>query len=691
MKSSISSCQGITKVLRIVTAASLLTVLFSSYATYAQPDTTATSKPPTSVKPKAASSPPATKQISREEAKKRRDWAAAMHRKGAPKKGCFTATYPGAEWKEVTCVTVPNIPFIPRHGPRPLVVGNTDDISAEAPSGTITQAIGHFENPANVTSESGMINNTGAPVNNAYSLQVNTNFMTSTACSGSPNAGCQGWEQWVYYNNGAAGSAFIQYWLIRYNAACPAGWTTFMFPPPSTDIYCYRNNSGGGVGVPNQPITNIANWTLSGTATTTGDSVGMFDGTTLHTQAGDNSVNAAANWTEAEFNIFGPAGGSQANFNNGAQVETRTQIFYGGTTAPNCLAQGTTGETNNLSFGPTAPAATAPGPAVIFTESIAGGAMSNCAAAVTIGDTHLRTFNGLFYDFQASGDFTLAEVAPSFEVQTRQVSGAPTWPNATVNKAVAARFGKTQVAICLAPRGSDRTTRVFVDGKLTPVDDAKTLELPEGSGIRRHGNVYWLVGEDGDSVRATVNSYNSTTWIDVNVGLGRWPSAAKGLIANVSGNVNQIATRDNFVLTNPFSFDDLYHRFADSWRVGEKESMLSVCNAERPIERGIPKVPFYAKDLEPNVREKALGVCNAAGVKPGPLLDACTLDVAVIGQDAAAKVFVDLPPPVAVGAITSGGSTGNGGGGILGTWWWLILLLLLAFILIAWFLIRKKP
>ena len=337
-------------------------------------------------------------------------------------------------------------------------------------------------------------------------------------------------------------------------------------------------------------------------------------------------------------------------------------------------------EMNNLSFGPTAPAATAPGPAVIFQESIAGGATSNCAAASTIGDTHLRTFNGLFYDFQAAGDFTLAEVGRDFTVQTRQVSGAPTWPNATVNKAVAARFGKTQVAICLAPPEGTRRQAVHVDGKLTAVADGKTLELPEGVGIARQGNVYQLTSEDGDSVRATVNP----TWIDVSVGLGQWPVSVRGLIANSNGNVNQIETRDGFVLTNPFNFNDLYHRFADSWRVSGETSMLSVCNAGKTIEVGIPTRTFYAKDLEPGIREKAQGVCTTAGVKQGPLLEACTLDVAVIGNDAAAKVFVDALPPAAVGTIT------GGSGGILEKWWWLLLLLLLV-ILILWFLLRKKP
>src|SRR6185503_5424999 len=168
------------------------------------------------------------------------------------------------------------------------------------------------------------------------------------------------------------------------------------------------------------------------------------------------AVNLAAGWQIAEFNIFGDggnsAGGGQASFNSGADVVARTQILYGGTAPPNCVAQGFTAETNNLSFGPTAPSASAPGPAVLFQESTAGGATSNCAAATTVGDTHLATFGGLFYDFQASGDFVLAQVDPDFVVQTRQVSGAPTWPEASVNSAVATQMGKSKVALCLPGR-----------------------------------------------------------------------------------------------------------------------------------------------------------------------------------------------------------------------------------------------
>jgi hypothetical protein len=655
------------KMLRSTLAATLLIGLFSSLGSHAQPQ-----NPPTATqKPEAAAT--ASERVTPEEAKKRKDWAFSMHKKPQPKKGCFTAAYPDSEWKEVPCVPAPNLLFLPRRGPRAFTVGAGNDILAGAPSGTITQTIGHFEAPTNVTSESGMINNAGSPVSNAYSLQLNTNFMASTACAGAANpAACQGWEQWVFYNNGSSGSVFIQYWLIGYNAACPAGWTTV------PGGYCVRNS--GSTAVPNQPITNIGNWTLSGTATAGSDSYSMGTGASVYSGTGLNAVAASANWTNSEFNIFGPAGGSQANFNNGAQVNTRNEIIYAGNAAPNCLVGGTTAETNNLTFGPTAPVVTAPGPAVIFQESTAGGAASNCAAASTIGDTHLRTFNNLFYDFQAAGDFTLAEVAPGFEVQTRQVSGAPTWPNATVNKAVAARLGKTKVAICGAPEA-----RVLVDGKATALAEGTPVELPEGAAMRRLGNVYDLVDANGNSVRVTLNSYGGTNWIDVAVGLGEWPSSsATGLIANVNGNVNQIATRDNAVLTNPFNSDELYHRFADSWRVSGEASMLSACSGR--VEAGAPTQTFYAGDLEAGVREKARAVCAAAGVKQGALLDACTLDVAVIGRDEAAKAFVDVPEPAAVGTVT-----GGGGGSLLATWWWLILLIVIVLVLIVWLIMRKKP
>ena len=195
----------------------------------------------------------AGQQVSAEELKRRDDWRVNISQLALPKKGCFEASYPNNQWREVACVAAPNYPQPPKRGPRPLVVGNANDVSPQAPSGNISTAIGSFDNVSSGISESGQINNTGNAINNAYTLQLNTNFFTSSVCNTSADPSvCKGWEQFVFENNGTTGRIFIQYWIIKYNKACPAGqnWNQFSFPM-STDIYCWKNNSGGATATPN--------------------------------------------------------------------------------------------------------------------------------------------------------------------------------------------------------------------------------------------------------------------------------------------------------------------------------------------------------------------------------------------------------------------------------------------------------
>ncbi len=570
------------------------------------------------------------------------DYPAELAKVPLPKKGCFKAVYPQLEWQESPCTEAPTYPQVPRRGPRPRTIGNNNDVSSRAPTGFISTAIGSFDSVTGVTSESGPIGNTGAAVANAYTLQLNTDFFTSTACAGSPNTGCLGWQQFVFENNGSSGRAFIQYWLLQYNKACPAGmgWNQFSFTG-STDIYCWKNNSGGAVSVPAQPITNLAQLSLTGTVGAGGDSVILTTGTTAFSRAGDNAVNAAAGWKIAEFNVFGDggnsSGGGQASFNSGSAIDVRTRTIYGGAAAPTCSAQGFTAETNNLSFGPTAPTASQPGPALKFRESSAGGATSSCAAATTVGDTHLTTLNGLLYDFQASGDFVLAEVNPDFVVQARQVSGAPTWPDASINHAAATQMAKTRVALCAAPE------RLTVDRRPIALSDGKTLSLPSGVDVLRTGNVYTVTDQSGNSMRATMNA----TWIDVSVGLGTWPTKVRGLLGNGNGNVNVLEASDGTLLESPISFEDIYHRYGESWRVPPADSLLSDCEGPE-TEHGIPDKVFFADDLEPSLQDRAQSICKRAGVEERAVLDACTLDVAVLGNEQAATAYVGTPAPAAV-------------------------------------------
>ena len=624
MKSSSSSRGRGTKAFGLLVVAGLVSGFLSVTASAQQPKKPAAAAP--------SSQPTAQPQaLSPEERQKRQEWQRSMSQSPMPKKGCFNSSYPSLEWHEVPCGQPPKFPNPPAGGPRPNIVGGGNDISAVVSGPNISSVIGSFDSvtPATVTVSGPFGGNPNAA--NAFTLQINSQFFSTPACNGV--AGCLGWQQFIYSQNQCGGPCvFMQYWLINFGPSCPAGQPWIQ----RGNNNCFFNSASAPA--PAVTAAQLQGTTLTGTAAGGTDTVVLTSaGGTATAVAAPSVVSLELQWNTAEFNIFGDCCSAQANFSAGTTVVTRTRVINGGTAAPACVTQGFTGETNNLSFGPSPPAASAPGPAVIFTTSSAGGSPSNCAAATTIGDTHLTTFGGLLYDFQAAGDFLLAETGSDFIVQTRQVSGAPTWPDATVNKAVAVRAGKSRVVICLAP------SRVEIDGRPVRLRDGRSLQLLDGGDVVLRGNVYFVRGPSGDSVRAV----NNTSHIDVSVGLGRWPSKVRGLLANGSKGTSSIETRDGDVLTSPFSYEALYGRFAEGWRVPAKESMLSACG--RDVERGVPKKLFFAKDLDPRLARRTQAICAQAGVKEGPLLDACTLDVAVIGSSSAAKVYATMPNPVVVG------------------------------------------
>lgn len=571
------------------------------------------------------------------------DWQSAIRQTAPPSKGCFTAA-PQRTWRQVACVTPPDIPFAPalrRSGPvpGPMTVGKGTGWTAKV-TGLMTSATGSFPSVSGVTGESGALFNVPPATADAYSLQLNTNPFVTVQCLGHPT--CLGWEQFVFLNEGAAGGiVFIQYWLLKYDAACPAGWNAYT-APGSMDVNCWMNAPTSAT-VADQPITNLANLTLTGSAT------GSMDTATLTVGGGgpavavgaDSVLNLSTAWDAAEFIVAGPGNGSEADFNPGAKVTLKTTVQNGTKNAPTCELGGYSLETNNLTLDGTPALSIGPAPAMQTTDSYTPLAPPGCSAAA--GDTHLFTFSGLAYDFQATGDFLLAQV-PNFSVQNRQISGAPSWPNAAVNQAVAAKAGDDQVAVCTAP------TRLAVDGVVTPLADGKTITLSSGVSIHRTGDMYTVVDSSGNTLRALVNSTANPNYVNAYVDLGLESAPVRGLLANPNDNVNQLQGGDGAVYTEPVSFNTLYQRYGESWRLAPADSALSVCGSQG-TNGGDPSAPFYASNLDPTTRAAAQAVCARAGVKISSLLDMCTLDVAVLGKSATAT-YVGAAPPVLVGNPT---------------------------------------
>ena len=581
--------------------------------------------------------------------KARESWLKAMQRLPRPPEGCYASSFPNVEWKTIPCGTPPAYPPVPsmRIGSPFLVGGGTNDYAANV-TGTISAVEGTFPGAPATLTESGPVANSGPSFSDTYMLQINSNRFSGSACAGSPNPNCQGWQQFVYENSTEPGKAqqrvYIAYWLYNYNASCPSGgWQFFQFGG-DPNSHCWQPTLTASL-LAGIPVSKLGSVVFSAAASASGDQVTISDGTNIVTKTGVNALGLAAVWTDAEFNIVGDggnsSGGAQASFGANTTLVVKTTVHNGTRNKPSSRLESFEAETNNLTLVGTPALATQPAPSIEFTQSNVPGSPAACQAAAGVGETHLTTFAGLLYDFQAAGDFILAETGRDFVVQTRQVSAAPSWPNASMNRAIGVRMGEARIAFCADP------ATVKIDGKVVEIDEGKPARFSGGIEVLRNGSAYVVAELLGNSVRAAINA----KYIDVSVGLCRWPSPARGLLANANANnnVNQLETRTGVVLSNPFSFKTLYHAYADSWRVPAKDLVLIDCGDATAVTP--PTKAFYANDLPREVLRRALAVCAAAGIKNDALFGACALDVAVLGSKDAANVFVNARTPLAVGKL----------------------------------------
>ncbi|MGH3169885.1 MAG: hypothetical protein ACRDN0_28895, partial [Trebonia sp.] len=311
-------------------------------------------------------------------------WQSAMTHVQEPANGCYSASYPALSWHHVKCVTAPKVPLIPAPLARsakhagPSAVGNGVDYSAQV-SGLISQATGTFHNASSGITEKGDVGGSGGDVANSFSLQLNTQFFSgSSACSGSSDpSGCQAWQQFVYtYEDSSFGYIFMQYWLINYDATCPSGWYTY-----STD--CYTNSNAAEVST--LTASQLASVQLAATAKSGGNdgvslSVGSGKATTV--SASDSMVGLSSHWNTTEWGVYGNGGGSEAIFGRKSTLEAQTALTASsGSSAPTCVSEGFTGETNNLSLTATPALGSESSPTMASEQTNSTSGSASCAVA----------------------------------------------------------------------------------------------------------------------------------------------------------------------------------------------------------------------------------------------------------------------------------------------------------------------
>ena len=123
------------------------------------------------------------------------NWRETIARTSVPHEGCFQADFPNAVWVEASCSVAPDKVYVPHGRGGPQTVGNGVDYAASV-TNLMSAAVGTFPTVTGVTSE-----RDGSA--NVYSIQLNSNFMSTAACNG--HSGCLAWEQFVYSSSETVG------------------------------------------------------------------------------------------------------------------------------------------------------------------------------------------------------------------------------------------------------------------------------------------------------------------------------------------------------------------------------------------------------------------------------------------------------------------------------------------------------
>jgi hypothetical protein len=279
----------------------------------------------------------------------RTEWRAIVRQSPRTGEGCFHASYPSIVVERVECTKDASRAH-PVHvhptGDTPEVVGNGHDYAARA-AGLITQALGTlsvtgFKSEKSVGGDGGILGS------NEYSIQLNTNISaTTSACAG--HSGCTVWQQFVYatdYINAGTAAVFMQYWLVNWgNSTCPHGWNK-----DAPD--CWKNSLLEDA--PDLSLADISLFFITASATAGGSDEVEFsnESETWWVREPDSVLDISSVWREAELNIVGDAGGSEAVFSSGTSFELGLSLTDGSAAAPTCISNGgTTGETNNLNLG----------------------------------------------------------------------------------------------------------------------------------------------------------------------------------------------------------------------------------------------------------------------------------------------------------------------------------------------------
>jgi Hint domain/von Willebrand factor type D domain len=249
------------------------------------------------------------------------------------------------------------------------------------------------------------------------------------------------------------------------------------------------------------------------------------------------------------------------------------------------------------------------------------------------GDVHITTFDGLYYNFDAAGEYVLTRstvAGDTFQVQARL---QPPTGNESVSEQteVGAAVGSDDIVFA-----TDAGAPFYQNGAAVTIGVGNTLALNGGSVTQTSGNAYRVNWNTGESMSVTLNG----SIISESIALTAADAGnVQGLLGPADGDPStdlQLANGQPIGAGGTVTSSELYGQYADSWAVSNQaDSLLYYAAGQNPDTFVIPGFPYNAlslSQLPANIVATAEAVIEAEGITDPNLINAAALDLLVTGD-----------------------------------------------------------
>jgi RHS repeat-associated protein len=246
----------------------------------------------------------------------------------------------------------------------------------------------------------------------------------------------------------------------------------------------------------------------------------------------------------------------------------------------------------------------------------------------TYNDPHLQTLDGLGYDFQTVGEFTLVKsTTDDFEIQTRQKPWG-TSTSASANSAISVQIGGQRIAFY-----ANQAQPLLINGTAVTLADGSLYAVGQNL-ISRSGSQYSIITANNDLILIQ----DRGTFLNINLGLA---DNRQGKVVGLLGNDNNIknddfALRNGTVIGGTISNQQLYGEYADSWRITQATSLFDYVSGQDTntfTDRTFPRNIITAATLTPAQRAAAEQIARNAGITDPSVLEDVILDIFISNGD----------------------------------------------------------